>query len=258
MHCAACANRNERASKSLPGVREAAVNFALRSARVEFDPALVSERALHEAVIANGFQVLDQRICPGEQGTRAAGAEDDARWRAFAALALSAPVMLLAMLEIELPWSFAGRNASLWLQAVLSSIVILGLGWRVSPRHGAAGAARRGQHGHADLARHAVGARSTAFGALAVGEPHLYFETGAVIAALILLGRYFEARSRGQASAAIEKLMDLGAKTARVIRDGGEQEIADRRCQGRRRPAGEAGREDSRRRQGRRRPLHRR
>ena len=43
---------------------------------------------------------------------------------------------------------------------------------------------------------------------------HLYFETGAVIAALILLGRYFEARSRGQASEAIEKLIDLGAKTA--------------------------------------------
>ena len=50
------------------------------------------------------------------------------------------------------------------------------------------------------------------------GQHHLYFETGAVIAALILLGRYFEARSRGQAGEAIEKLMELGAKTARLIR----------------------------------------
>jgi len=58
-----------------------------------------------------------------------------------------------------------------------------------------------------------------------IGDPHLYFETGAVIAALILLGRYFEARSRGQAGEAIEKLMELGAKTARVIRDGQEQNI---------------------------------
>ncbi len=55
MHCAACANRNERALKGLPGVREATVNLALRRAHVAFDPALVSERALHEAVIANGF-----------------------------------------------------------------------------------------------------------------------------------------------------------------------------------------------------------
>ena len=61
--------------------------------------------------------------------------------------------------------------------------------------------------------------------ALYAGGQHLYFETGAVIAAFILLGRYFEARSRGQASAAIEKLMDLGAKTAHLVRDGSEREI---------------------------------
>ena len=60
---------------------------------------------------------------------------------------------------------------------------------------------------------------------MVVGSQHLYFETGAVIAALILLGRYFEARSRGQAGDAIEKLMELGAKTARVIRDDDEQDI---------------------------------
>ena len=57
------------------------------------------------------------------------------------------------------------------------------------------------------------------------GGTHLYFETGAVIAALILLGRYFEAKSRGQASEAIEKLMELGAKTAHVSRNGKEEDI---------------------------------
>ena len=61
--------------------------------------------------------------------------------------------------------------------------------------------------------------------AMVAGEHHLYFETGAVIAALILLGRYFEARSRGQASEAIEKLIELGAKTAHVRRDGQEHDI---------------------------------
>jgi P-type E1-E2 ATPase len=62
--------------------------------------------------------------------------------------------------------------------------------------------------------------------AMFAGEHHLYFETGAVIAALILLGRYFEARSRGQAGAAIEKLVELGAKTAHFVRDEEEYEIA--------------------------------
>jgi len=128
MHCAACANRSERALKKLPGVREAAVNFALRSARVEFDPEVVSERALHDTVVSNGFKVLTNEFAKDNQ-LNAQRELAVARWRAVAALALGAPVMLLAMLEIELPWSVAGRNASLWLQAALSSIVILGLGW---------------------------------------------------------------------------------------------------------------------------------
>src|SRR5690242_3728992 len=56
-------------------------------------------------------------------------------------------------------------------------------------------------------------------------QPHLYFETGVVIAALILLGRYFEARSRGQAGEAIAKLMELGAKTARLVENGIERDV---------------------------------
>ena len=64
------------------------------------------------------------------------------------------------------------------------------------------------------------------FWAVASGNPDLYFETGTIIAALILLGRYFEEKTRGQASEAIEKLLQLGAKTARVINNGQELEIS--------------------------------
>ena len=254
MHCAACANRNERALKGLPGVREATVNLALRRAHVAFDPALVSERALHEAVIANGFQVLTNTRAQ-ENKERAREELRTTRRLAFAALALSAPVMLLAMLEIDLPWNWAGRNASLWLQAVLSAIVILGLGWRF--HHGMARLALRGAANMDTLI--SLGTLSAflySLWGLYIGGLHLYFETGAVITALILLGRFFEATSRGQASAAIEKLLDLGAKTARIIREGAEQEVDDRRCEGRRRPSGAAGRQDSRRCQGRRWSIH--
>ena len=224
MHCAACANRNERALKSLPGVRDAAVNFALRSARVEFDPALVSEASLHEAVVGNGFQVLRAEFAK-DNNARAEQELHEAKWRAFAALALSAPVMLLAMLEIELPWTVAGTNVSVWLQAMLSSLVILGLGWQF--HRGMATLALRGAANMDTLiSLGTLSALLYSWWALLAGEHHFYFETGAVIAALILLGRYFEARSRGQASAAIEKLIDLGAKTARLVRDGREQDIA--------------------------------
>lgn len=222
MHCAACANRNELALKRLPGVIEAAVNFAMRSARVEFDPSKVTERALHEAVVDNGFQVLSKEFAK-ENKARAAQELREARFRAFTALALAAPVMLLAMFEIMLPWDIAGRNASLWVQAILSSIVILVLGWEFHQ-----GMTRLAVRGTANMdtliSLGTLSALVFSFWALSAGDQHLYFETGAVIAALILLGRYFEARSRGQASAAIEKLIDLGAKTARLVRDGVEKE----------------------------------
>src|SRR5688500_1336230 len=58
MHCAACAARNERILKKLPGVLGAAVNFGTRRARVEFDQSAISERALHDAVVGGGYQVL--------------------------------------------------------------------------------------------------------------------------------------------------------------------------------------------------------
>jgi Cu+-exporting ATPase len=94
MHCAACANRNELSLKKLPGVVEAAVNFAMRSARVEFDPSQVSERTLHEAVAENGFQVLSNELAKDNKA-REVRELNSARLRAFTALALAAPVMLL-------------------------------------------------------------------------------------------------------------------------------------------------------------------
>ena len=224
MHCAACASRNERALKKLPGVREATVNFVLRNARVAFDPAAVSERALHDAVIDNGFQVLTNAFAFFENKERARRELADARRLAFLALLLSVPLVLLAMLEVELPWMLFGRNVGVLLQALLGTIVILGMGWgfhRNMLQQAVQGAANMDTL----ISIGTLAALGSSWWALITGDWHLYFETGAVITAFILLGRYFEARSRGQASAAIEKLVDLGAKTARVVRDGAEQEI---------------------------------
>ncbi len=222
MHCAACAVRNERTLLKTPGVREANVNLGTRRARVEFDETAVSEAALREAVVDNGYEVLDDDAADHRQLLREE--VQTARWRAATAIVLAAPVVLLAMSGIALPWSYLGRNASAWIEAVLSTVVILGLG-------------RDFHRGMLMQARNLTANMDTliSLGTLAalfyslygmiVGSQQLYFETGAVIAALILLGRYFEARSRGQAGDAIEKLMELGAKTARVIRDGHEQDI---------------------------------
>lgn len=127
MHCASCSTRNERALKKLLGVRDATVNLATRSARVVFDDAVISERRLHDVVVENGYQVLTPESAE-EHKQRAQQELQSARQRAFLALTGAVPVAALGMLDIELPWAFLGHNASIWIEAVLSAVVILVLG----------------------------------------------------------------------------------------------------------------------------------
>src|SRR5262245_29896051 len=128
MHCAACAMRNERTLLKIPGVQKANVNLGTRRASVEFDQAAVSELALRQAVVENGYDVLSDEA-EADRRARSQQEADVARQRAYAAIALTVPVVLLAMTEYALPWAYLGRNASVWIQAALSSVVILGLGF---------------------------------------------------------------------------------------------------------------------------------
>jgi P-type Cu+ transporter len=223
MHCASCSARNERTLKKIEGVRAVTVNLATGMVRVEFDEVAISENDLHRAVIDNGYDVLIGQSA-AESKKRAADELRNARWRAFLALAFAAPVALLAMAGIDLPWAWVGHNATLWIQAILSTLTILWLGFEF---HRGMILQARNLSANMDtlISLGTLAALLYSAWAMAVGETHLYFETGAVIAALILLGRYFEARSRGQASEAIEKLAELGAKTARRLLNGREEEI---------------------------------
>ena len=127
--------------------------------------------------------------------------------------------------NIELPFALYGFNASVWVEAVLSVIVILGIG-----REFHISFLKQLKRGRADMdtliSMGTLAALAYSIWALASGVPESYFETGATITALILLGRYLEAKSRGQASEAIKKLMQLGAKTARRLTNGKEEEVA--------------------------------
>ncbi|MDO8642971.1 MAG: heavy metal translocating P-type ATPase [Candidatus Woesearchaeota archaeon] len=223
MHCASCSVRNERSLKKIPGVANATVNFATYSASVDFDETRVSEKTLHEAIIKNGYKVLTE--ASASQHKHEARKElATTKKKAFIALCFGAAAAIPAMFGVETPWDFLGYNVSVWVQAVLGMIVILGLGWEFH-----VGMVRQLRSFSANMdtliSLGTLAALGYSIWAMSVGLMDLYFETGAIITALILLGRYFEAKSRGQASEAIEKLLQLGAKTARVIRNGEEEDI---------------------------------
>ncbi len=222
MHCSSCSVRNEQALKKIKGVQDAVVNFATHSATVTYDESIVTEMQLHDAVIKNGYKVLTEEMMKDHEHETVEEMISTQK-RAVIALALSAPILILAMLGITLPWSYGGFNLSIWIQAIISAFVILFLGREF--HKGMLMQAKRGRANMDTLVSIGVlAALIYSIWAMMTDNP-LYFETGALITALILLGRYFEAKSRGQASQAIEKLLELGAKTARLIQDGQETNI---------------------------------
>ena len=213
MTCAACANRIERKLNKLDGV-DASVNYATEQAAVSFDPARVDVSDLLGAVEAAGY-----RAALATEAGEAVDRADAVRRRLVVAAALTAPLVVLAMVA---PLHFRGWE---WLAFALATPVVFWAGF--------------GFHRAALLnARHGAATMDTliSIGTLAawgwsvaalvlVDDADIYFEVAAVITTLILLGRYFEARARRRSGAAIRALLQLGAKEARVLRDGVEVSV---------------------------------
>jgi Cu+-exporting ATPase len=238
MTCASCVRRVERAIAKVPGVTEASVNFANERATVAHDSA-VDAQTLIQAVENAGYAARPHAH-PQPQGhdhapSAAEDPEDHAahlapetlsapRSNLIVAIALTVPAVALSMF-----WHPRPEWAN-WLLLALTTPVIFGAGRSFfvvtfkALRHGSAtmdtliamgaGAswiysfyallAFRGHGGHAQ-------------------SEHVYFETGAVIVTLILLGRFLEARAKGNMSGAIQKLMGLAPKSATVVHSSGHE-----------------------------------
>ncbi|TET41813.1 MAG: heavy metal translocating P-type ATPase, partial [Dehalococcoidia bacterium] len=218
MTCASCVARVEDALSSVPGVISASVNLASEKATVEYVEG--TELADLRRAVRNAGYELGREIQALEDVTTAAQREIRAlRNRLIIAIALGVAIMVIGFGP-----SFVGKPYLLW---ALATPVQFWAGWRFY--RGAWGALR---HKTADMnTLIAVGTSAAYFysvvavlfpGLFTTGglEPHLYFETSALIIALILLGRFLEARARGQTSEAIKKLIGMQPKTALVIRDG--------------------------------------
>ena len=262
MHCAACANRIEKALTSAAGVTRASVNFATTRATVQYAPGETSPEALREVVRGAGYDALVPRASAAD-GDREAGeasaadirdAEDRARAadyerqkkRFLVALVLTIPLAILAMGDHVIPalqpvLDFPGQA---WVQLALTVPVLFWAG-----REFFTGAWNAARHRAADMntlvalgtlsafvyslvvtiaprlvadATAGIGHQDGAHGAHAVG---VYYEVAAIIVTLILMGRLLEARARSKTSGAIRALIGLQPKTARVERAGVEQDV---------------------------------
>ncbi len=232
MTCASCTGRVERVLKAQAGVASAVANLATRRAQVTVwdraDPA-----ALAAAVTRAGFAAKPMDEAPPVDPR----AEERSLWRAFAfAAALTAPVFLSEMGGHLVPafhhWLHGtfGTQAIWWMQFVLTTLVLAGPGRRFLAK--GLPALLRGGPDMNSLVAVGTGA-AWGFSTLVLLAPGLvpepsravWFEAAAVIVTLILLGRALEARARGQAGAAIARLVGLQPKVA-VLAGGQEVPVA--------------------------------
>jgi Cu+-exporting ATPase len=236
MTCASCANRVERRLNKLDAVT-ATVNYATEKARVEFDPGAVDPEQLVAAVEAAGYRAV---LPAGEPAGGAAPAADDEtaplRRRLIVAALLSVPALLMAMVPALQFDNFQ------WLSLNLVTPVVLWAAWPfhraawVNLRHGAATmdtlvsvgtlaawlwslyALFIGNAGANDM--------RMAFDLVpdsGVGADQIYLETAGIVTTFLLAGRYFEARAKRRAGAALTALLELGAKDVAVLDDAGNE-----------------------------------
>lgn len=235
MTCASCVRTVEKSLARMPGVVSATVNFAAETATVDYLPTLVSPADMSRAVASAGYSAE-----PVVEGEGAADAADELAEREKSAIRhrltfalVAATVLMVGMFRMWFGWmwipAFLGQPLFQWALATPVQF------WAGLPFYRAALAAAR--HRTTNMSTLIAVGTSVAYVAsvLAVlapqffqavgGEAHLYFDSAATIIALILLGRYMEARARGQTGAAIKRLLGMRPRTARVVRGGEELDI---------------------------------
>nr|WP_325262861.1 heavy metal translocating P-type ATPase [uncultured Rhizobium sp.] len=241
MTCASCVGRVEKAIKAVPGVIDASVNLATERATVRTPAGAVDMSALAAAVEKAGYAVRPfQQLHSAEQAgdQRAAEASKIKTLLIFSAI-LTLPLFLLEMGSHFIPgvhvliMNTIGMQNNLYLQFVLASIVLFGPGLRFF-RKGIPNLLRWTPDMNSLVVLGTTAAwlysviATFAPSLLPAGTANVYYEAAAVIVTLILLGRFLEARAKGQTSQAIKRLIGLQAKTAFVSRNGEfvETEIA--------------------------------
>jgi Cu+-exporting ATPase len=227
MHCAACVSRVEGALQKSDGVISASVNFATERASVQFDSNSTSKEALKEAIRSSGYDVAESSSDSDEDHhDHMSHGEDTAvlSQKLIISAILTSGIFFLmysSMFNISLGLS---HEVTVMIQLALATPIQFWAGY--SFYTGAWHAARNKTTDMFTLI--ALGTSAAYFFSIYViltGGIEVHFHTSAAIIVLILLGNLLEARAKGQASAAIKRLLGLQAKTAHVLRNGKDLDL---------------------------------
>jgi Cu+-exporting ATPase len=235
MTCASCANRIERKLNKLDGV-SATVNYATEKATVEYDTAAVAPEQLVGAVEAAGYGAVLPSVEPAGSAAQEVDETAPLRQRLLVSLALTLPVLAMAMIP---PLQFESWQ---WLSLTLASPVLV---WGALPFHRAAWANLKHATATMDtlISLGVLAAFAWSLYALFIGDAgmpgmkmgfdlipergagadEIYFEVATGVTVFILAGRYFEARAKRRAGAALTALLELGAKDVAILDGGGTE-----------------------------------
>ena len=224
MTCAACSSRIDKVLNKTEGITSASVNLTTEIATVNYYPDLISTEEIIERIKKLGYEAIKREDEQAQSSE--ARATKKMQTKLIISAILSLP-LLVTMLDhlfgIALPSIFMNP----WFQFALATPVQFIIGWQfyVSSYKNL-----KTKSANMDVLV-ALGTSAAYFYSLyesikTIGttyEPHLYFETSAILITLILFGKYLEANAKGRTTEAITKLMALQVKEARVLVDGSEQ-----------------------------------
>ena len=227
MTCAACSNRIEKVLNKQPAIQNATVNLSTEVATVDYYPGNMDESDIIERIKKLGY---DATLKSEEQSDRKENELRRKKYKLILSAVLSLPLlltMLTHLFGIHLPHIFMNP----WFQFAFAFPVQFIIGWQFY-----AGAYKSLRSGAANMdVLVALGTSAAFFYSLyesikwmrgLTNDPHLYFETSAVLITLILFGKYLEARAKSQTTNALSSLLNLQAKDARVMRGGKEQLVS--------------------------------
>jgi Cu2+-exporting ATPase len=226
MSCAGCAHSVEHSLANIPGIEEAAVNYASQSLKVTYRPAIVNPETFQKAIQQAGYDlILDQHEGKEKQEAAQQVAYRRLKQRLIFATILTFPIVVMGMLLMDLPY------VNYYMMLLSTPVLFLfGQSFFVN-------AFKQARHGRANMDTLVALSTGTAyfFSIFNTFLPeywharglhaHVYHEAAAVVIVFIMLGKVLEESAKSNTSAAIKKLMGLQPKTVFLIVDNAEQEI---------------------------------